>query len=80
MSQLHRPSPSYWTFGYCSCKQDTKEQYWGQQFCQKARDILVRLTKMTQHAKKVMSDSPGLVDLPDRQVLFFGEIQITERL
>ena len=36
-----------------------------------------------QHAKKVMSDSPGLVDfaiglvifvlnLPDRQVLFFG--------
>ena len=38
-----------------------------------------------------MSDSPGLVDfaiglvifvlnLPDRQVLFFGEIQITEEL
>ena len=46
---------------------------------------------MTQHAKKVMSDSLGLVDfanglvifvlyLPDEQVLFFGEIQITERL
>ena len=46
---------------------------------------------MTQHAKKVMSDSLGLVDfaiglvifvlyLPDGQVLFFGEIQITERL
>ena len=44
-----------------------------------------------QSAKKVMSDSPGLVDfvirlvifvlnLPDGQVLFFGEIQITERL
>ena len=42
-----------------------------------------------QHAKKVMSDSPGLVyfaiglvifvlNLPDGQVLFFGEIQITE--
>ena len=42
-----------------------------------------------QRAKKVMSDSPGLVDftiglvifvlnLPDGQVLFFGEIQITE--
>ena len=40
-------------------------------------------------AKKVVSDSPGLVDfaiglvifvlnLPDGQVLFFGEIQITE--
>ena len=42
-----------------------------------------------QRAKKVLSDSPGLVDfaiglgifvlnLPDGQVLFFGEIQITE--
>ena len=42
-----------------------------------------------QRAKKVMSDSPGLVDfaiglvifvlnLPDGQVLFFWEIQITE--
>ena len=42
----------------------------------------------SQHAKKVMSDSPGLVDfaigleifvlnLPNRQVLFFGAIQIT---
>ena len=44
-----------------------------------------------QCAKKVVSDSLGLVDfaiglvifvlnLPDRQVLFFGEIQITEGL
>ena len=44
-----------------------------------------------QRAKKVMSDSPGLVDfaiglvflvlnLPGGQVLFFGEIQITEGL
>ena len=44
-----------------------------------------------QHAKKVVSDSPRLVDfaiglvifvlnLPDVQVLFFGEIQITEGL
>ena len=47
--------------------------------------------KPLQRAKKVMSDSPGLVDfaiglvifflnLPDGQVLFFGEIQITEGL
>ena len=46
---------------------------------------------MTQHAKKVVSDSPALVDfsiglvifvfnLPDGQVLFLGEIQITEGL
>ena len=45
----------------------------------------------TQRAKKVMSDSPGLVDfairlvmfvliLPEGQVPFFGEIQITEGL
>ena len=45
----------------------------------------------TQHAKKVVSDSLGLVDLAfglgifvlnlrDGQVLFFGEIQITEEL
>ena len=44
-----------------------------------------------QRAKKVMSDSPGLVDfaiglviyvlnLPNGQLLFFGEIQITEGL
>ena len=50
------------------------------------------LTKFCiQRAKKVLSDSPGLVDfaiglvifvlnLPDGQVLFFGEIQITEGL
>ena len=44
---------------------------------------------MIQHAKKVVSDSPGIVDftiqlvifalnLPDGQVLFWEEIQITE--
>ena len=44
-----------------------------------------------QRAKKVMSDNPWLVDfaiglvifvlnLPDRQVLFFSKIQITEGL
>ena len=45
----------------------------------------------SQCAKKVVSDSPGLVDfairlmnsvlnLPDGQVMFFEEIQITEEL
>ena len=44
-----------------------------------------------QRVKKVVADSPGLVDfamgrvifvlnLPNRQVLFFGKIQITEEL
>ena len=36
---------------YCSCKQDTKERYWGQQFCQMERDILVQPTKMTRPVK-----------------------------
>ena len=47
--------------------------------------------RISQRAKKVMSDSPGLEDfaiglvifvlnLPDRQVLFWGEIQIKEGL
>ena len=49
------------------------------------------LSLLVERAKKVVSDSPGLVDfaiglvifvcnLPDGQVLFFGEIQITEGL
>ena len=49
------------------------------------------LSLLVQRAKKVVSDSPGLVDfaigpvifvlnLPDGQVLFAGEIQITEGL
>ena len=46
---------------------------------------------MSQRAKKVVSDSPGLVDfatglvnfvlnMPDGQVLLFGKIQVTEGL
>ena len=29
------------------CKQDTKERYWGHQFCLMERDISVRPTEMT---------------------------------
>ena len=49
------------------------------------------LLVISQRAKKVVSDSPGLVDfaiglvnsvfnLPDRQVIYFLGIQITEEL
>ena len=49
------------------------------------------MRNLSQRAKKVVSDSPGLVDfaiglvifvlnLPNGRVLFFGEIQITEGL
>ena len=57
----------------------------------KIRLISERFLWLGERAKKVVSDSPGLVDfavglvifvlnLPDGQVLFFGEIQITEGL
>ena len=32
----------------CSCKQDTKERYWGQQFWQMERHISVRPTEMAR--------------------------------
>ena len=45
---LHRTDPSHRAFlGHCSCRQDTKEQYWGQKFCQMERDISVRPTEIT---------------------------------
>ena len=40
--RLHRPVPNHRVFGYCSCKQYTKQRYWGQQFCQMEGDISVR--------------------------------------
>ena len=54
-------------------------------------DVSCYSTYLLQYAKKVVSDSPGIVDFaiglaifvlnfPDGQVLFFGEIQITEGL
>ena len=49
--RLHRPDPSHRVLGHCSCKQDTKEWYWGQQFCQMERDISVRPTEMTRPVK-----------------------------
>ena len=41
--RLHSRDVSHHAFGHCSCKQDTKEQYWGQQFCQ-----MVQPTEMTR--------------------------------
>ena len=54
-------------------------------------DVSCWSTYLLQRAKKVVSDSPGIVDfaiglaifvfnLPDGQALFFGKIQITEGL
>ena len=49
---LHRPDPSHRAFGYCSCNQDTREQYWEQQFCQMERDISVLPTEVTRPVKE----------------------------
>ena len=38
----------HWKLLNCSCKQDTKEQYWGQRFWQMERNISVRPTEMTR--------------------------------
>ena len=50
--RLQRPDPILRAFGYCSCKQNTKERYWGQQFCQMESDISVRPTEMTGLVKE----------------------------
>ena len=51
--RLYKPDPSHhFSNGYCTCKQDSKQWYWGQQFCQIERDILVRLTEMTRPVKE----------------------------
>ena len=65
----------------------TTALYWGGHYWERIKVWVY----VVQHAKKVVSDSPGLVDfaiepvifvfnLPDGQVLCFGEIQITEGL
>ena len=48
---LQSKKPSHRAFAYCSCKQDTKERHWGQQFCQMERDIFVRPTEMSRPIK-----------------------------
>ena len=71
-------------FMYLSCPTTTS-------FEAICRASFLTATACKQCAKKVVSNSPGLVDfavglvffvlnLPDGQVLFFGEIQITEGL
>ena len=47
----HRTDPSHRALDHCSCGQDTKEQYWGQKFCQMERDISVRPTEITGMVK-----------------------------
>ena len=68
--RLHTPDSSDRAFGYCSCKQDTKERYWGQQFCQMERSILTWVPEAfharfpvseTTHETKVAREKKPLV-------------------
>ena len=48
--RLHRLDISHRVFGYCSCKQDTKERHWGQQFWQRALSRLVKISGISGSA------------------------------
>ena len=70
--RLHRPDPIHRAFD-SSCKKDTKQWYWGQQFCQMERDISVRPTEITGPVKVdhlqswsriFWSDQIEMVDVP----------------
>ena len=62
-SRLHTPDPSHRAFGYCSCKQDTKELYWGQQFCQMERAILPWVSEAF-HARFPVSETTHETKVP----------------
>ena len=65
---------------------DICNQEGGDKFMLSHHTNVCKVLQLCQHAKKVLSDSPGLVDfaigpvnsvfnLPDRQVMFFEEIK-----
>ena len=56
--RLHRPDPSHRALGYCSCKQDTKERHWGQQFCQLEKDISVWPNGQSGSPSKLVPNIP----------------------
>ena len=62
--RLHSPYPSHRAFGYCSCKQDTKERYWEEQFCQMERDISVRPTDRNDQTGQSGSLSKLVPNIP----------------
>ena len=51
----------YFLFFLFFCKQDTKERYWGQQFCQMERDISVGLTDLLSWSIIFRSDQTEMV-------------------
>ena len=62
--RLHRPDPSHRAFGYCSCKQDTKERYREIQFGQMERDISVRPTDRDNGTSQSSSPSKLVSNIP----------------
>ena len=63
--QLHRPNPSHCMFAHCSCKQDTKERFWGQQFCEMEKGHFSPTDQNDQTSQRGPSSKP-LPNIPVR--------------
>ena len=59
--RLHRLDPSHRGLGYCSWKQDTKERYWGQQFCP--------IMERDSFGPTDQTDQTGQIGLPSKRAL-----------
>ena len=55
---------SHRAFRYCSCKQDTKERYWGQQCCQIEKNISVRPTDRNNQTGQSWPPSKLVPNIP----------------
>ena len=60
--RLHRLDPSHRGLGYCSWKQDTKERYWGQQFCP--------IMERDSFGPTDQTDQTGQIGLPSKRGTF----------
>ena len=58
--------PTHHAFGYCTCKQDTEERFWGQQFGQMEKGINFRSDQPTGVTGLVKVDH-----LPRRSLIIF---------
>ena len=76
--RLHRPYPSHRAFGYCSCKQDTKERYGGQQFGQMKRNISFRPVKVDHAPSNSGRSKPKRsvpLDVPTKIFRILGRLE-----
>ena len=63
--RLHRPDPSHRTFSYCSRKKETKDRYWGQQYCQMGRGISLYYFAPTYRSNQTGQSGPASKLVPN---------------